>query len=127
MPSAPVGGINHPRLVSAAEIEEQNQRDGTLWAVIDGYVVDASAFWASHPGGLRKLRSANEPGTGATGWAFGFSFSRGWNAHMPDTVRRFHDGVERYLNGGIEQAFLPPAEVAFLPHGNVVILGRLAS
>ena len=91
-------------MISPAEVEQHNEQDGSFWAVIDGYVVDATDFSATHPGGSTKLLSANEPETGATGRAFGFSFSRGYNAHFPATATRFRDGVERYLNGGIEQA-----------------------
>ena len=39
---------------------------GSFWAVIDGFVVDASEFVDKHPGGLRKLLSADSPAAGAT-------------------------------------------------------------
>jgi hypothetical protein len=35
----------------------------------------------------------------ATGRPFGFSFSRGRNAHFPDTGKTFQEGVKRYLRG----------------------------
>ena len=87
---------------------------------VDGFVVDATAFVGSHPGGLKKLLSSDAAATGATGREFGFSFSRGRNAHFPDTGRRFAAGVKRYLAGG-------GAEVELPPHGTLIILGRLSS
>ena len=131
-----------PRPISAEEVQRHNGRDGgseSFWAVIDGFVVDASAFVDAHPGGLRKLLSTDSPAAGASGKPFGFSFSRGRNAHFPGTGKRFRDGVERYLRGdGVvggggrddephDEPFLPPAEVAFPPYGQVLVLGRLES
>ena len=46
-------------------------------------------------------------------------FSRGRNAHFPDTGRRFADGVQRYLRDG------HATKIKFPPHGALVILGRL--
>lgn len=116
-----------PRLISPEEVQEHNGRScATFWAVVDGLVVDASEFLDSHPGGLKKLLSTDSAGTGATGKAYGFSFSKGRNAHFPDTGRRFHDGVKRYLNGKSDGGeHLPPSEVTFPGHGSIVILGRL--
>ena len=107
-----------PRLISPAEVQQHNGRGSDFWAVVDSYVVDATEFLESHPGGLKKLLSTDVAATGATGKPFGFSFSRGRNAHFPETGKRFHDGVKRYLNGG-------SAEVFFPGHGKIVILGRL--
>ena len=108
-----------PRMISPDEVKHHGGRDGSgFWAVIDSFVVDASEFVDTHPGGLRKLLSADSSAAGATGRPFGFSFSRGKNAHFPDTGKRFRAGVERYLSGG-------SPEVAFPPYGKVVILGRL--
>ena len=73
---------------------------------------------------LRKLLSADSAATGATGRPFGFSFSKGRNAHFPETGRRFSEGVKRYLGGGGEGQ-LPAAEVSFPPYGDLVILGKL--
>ena len=114
-----------PRLISPDEVKQHGGREGPFWAVVDGFVVDASTMVDSHPGGLRKLLSTDSAATGATGREFGFSFSKGRNAHFPDTGKRFHEGVQRYLNGEAEGPFLAPAEVAFPPYGGVVILGRL--
>jgi hypothetical protein len=72
-----------PRLISPEEVRRHSGPDGQFWAVIDGFVVDASDFVDSHPGGLRKLLSANNAEAGATGDEFGFSFTRGRNAHFP--------------------------------------------
>lgn len=110
-----------PRLVSPAELAEHDGRAGGsgFWAVVDGFVVDASEFVDSHPGGLKKLMSTNSPNAGATGQSFGFSFTRGKNAHFPDTGRRFAEGVKRYLGG-------QGGDIAFPPHGTLVIVGKLA-
>ena len=69
--------------------------------------------------------------------AFGFSFSRGRNAHFPGTGQAFHDGVKRYLSGdgggggggggASPSAVLDPVEVAFPGYGKVVILGRVGA
>ena len=82
-------------------------------------VVDATQFIDTHPGGLRKLMSTDDAGIGAGPEAFSFSFSRGRNAHFPDTGRRFADGVQRYLRDG------HATKIKFPPHGNLIILGRL--
>ncbi|KAK3268941.1 hypothetical protein CYMTET_22588 [Cymbomonas tetramitiformis] len=74
-----------PRPISADEVKQHSGADGPFWAVIDGFVVDATAFVKTHPGGLKKLLSTDTPQAGATGRDFGFSFSRGRNAHFPET------------------------------------------
>ena len=107
------------RCIRPEEIEQHRSKD-SFWCVVDGFVVDATAFVGSHPGGLKKLLSSDAAATGATGREFGFSFSRGPNAHFPDTGRRFAAGVKRYLAGG-------GAEVELPPHGTLIILGRLSS
>lgn len=118
-----------PRLISPEEVLQHNQPDGSssFWAVVDGYVCDATDFVGTHPGGLRKLLSSNNAEVGATGHAFGFSFSRGRNAHFPKTGQRFHDGVKRYLEGipSDGASTLPPCEVIFAEYGKVLILGQL--
>ena len=115
-----------PRPILPQEVQQHGGRDGSYWVVIDGFVVDASEFIDAHPGGLRKLLAADHPDTGATGHAFGFSFSRGKNAHFPDTGKRFSEGVRRYLGGGSDgNSYLLPKEVAFPPYGKLVILGKL--
>eukprot|EP00747_Dinoflagellata_sp_TGD_P180994 gnl/TRDRNA2_/TRDRNA2_34380_c0_seq1.p1 gnl/TRDRNA2_/TRDRNA2_34380_c0~~gnl/TRDRNA2_/TRDRNA2_34380_c0_seq1.p1 ORF type:complete len:188 (+),score=10.65 gnl/TRDRNA2_/TRDRNA2_34380_c0_seq1:59-622(+) len=115
-----------PRPISPEEVKKHNHSAGSFWAVVDGFVVDATEFVESHPGGMKKILSADSPGAGATGGPFGFSFSRGRNAHFPETGRRFRDGVERYLNCTKSQSdFLPPADVGFPPYGKIVIVGKL--
>ena len=119
-----------PRPISAEEVKRHGTKTD-FWAVVDGYVVDATEFCKSHPGGLRKLLSTDDAATGATGAAFGFSFSRGRNAHFPGTGARFRDGVKRYLahredRGIRDEPYLPPADVAFPPYGKITILGRFA-
>lgn len=114
-----------PRLISQEEVNEHSGPEGSFWAVVDSFVIDATQFVEKHPGGMRKLLGVNSASEGVTGRPFGFSFTRGRNAHFPDTGRRFHEGVTRYLAAGGDGPFLSPAEVAFPPYGNVVILGRL--
>ena len=140
MSAAPPSQVLEARLISPAEIKQHNRKGkGTFWAVVDGFVVDATEFLESHPGGLPKLRSANAAGVGATGEPFGFSFTRGRNSHFPDTGRRFQDGVARFLSGGsvtgsagsvtgsagAGELHLPPVDVQFPSHGKIVIIGRL--
>ena len=116
-----------PRPIAPEEVTKHNEQsdEGSYWAVVDGFVVEAGEFLDAHPGGLTKLLSSNAGAVGATGKPFGFSFSRGRNAHFPDTGRRFSEGVKRYMSGKSDGEFLPPAEVAFASFGKIVILGKL--
>ena len=126
--TAPRPGKVAPRPISPEEVRQHGGRDGgSFWAVIDSFVVDCSEFVDAHPGGLRKLLSADSAAAGATGAAFGFSFSRGRNAHFPATGKAFREGVQRYLSGGrgAAEPFLPAVDVAFASYGRVTILGRL--
>ena len=119
-----------PRLISADEVRQHTGKGGgEFWAVIDQFVVDATAFVDTHPGGLKKLLSADSAAAGATGREFGFSFSRGRNAHFPGTGKTFSAGVKRFLAGKSDgkSGLLPPVEVAFPPYGSIMILGRLKS
>jgi len=67
------GNPSAPRLFSAAEVESHNKEgangeggnDGgeiSFWAVIDGYVCEASEFVSPkvHPGGRKKVRADKE-------------------------------------------------------------------
>ena len=118
-------GQQGPRLISPQEVKE-HQSQSDFWAVIDNFVVDATEFVDSHPGGTSKLLAANTPAAGATGKPFGFSFTRGRNAHFGGTGKRYREGVEGYLSSlAAEGDFLPPMDVVFKPHGKLVILGRL--
>ena len=70
------------RWIKPDEVREHKSKE-SFWAVVDGFVVDATEFVRSHPGGLRKLLQTDDPDVGATGEEFGFSFSRGRNARSP--------------------------------------------
>ena len=129
-------GPRMPRIITPAELKRNNEgvranpRGVAFWAVVDGWVVDASAFVDAHPGGLKKLLSTDEASIGATGKQYGFSFSRGRNAHFPKTGQSFSAGVKRYLSGGgvegsCDGPFLPPCAVQFETYGSIVILGKL--
>lgn len=121
------GAAPKPRLISPDEVRQHDGQDGrSFWGVVDGFVVDASEFMQNHPGGMKKLLSVDTAAAGASGRPFGFSFSRGRNAHFPDTGRRLKDGVKRFLRGGGGGAILPPADVEFPPYGKIMILGKLA-
>ena len=75
---------------------------------------------------LKKLMLTNAAAAGATGNPFGFSFSRGKNAHFPDTGKRFQAGIKRYLTGEINaDSTLKPVSVDYPQFGKIVILGRL--
>ena len=120
-----------PRLILPEEIKQHNNANSkngskSFWAVIDGYVVDATAFLDTHPGGLKKLLSADSANVGATGQKFGFSFSKGRNSHFGHTARRFENGVQKFLNSKSGGAYLEPVEVYFpKPGRKIVILGKL--
>lgn len=122
------GGKPGPRLISAEEVEQHSGgSSGEFWCVVDGFVVDATDFVDNHPGGMRKLLSTNRADAGADGRPFSFSFSRGRNAHFPDTGKRYREGVKRYLSCGTPgEATLPPADVVFSSYGKITILGRLS-
>merc|ERR1712070_11775 len=65
---APKGqGAPQPLLISPEEVASHNHSDGTFWAVVDNFVVDATEFVESHPGGRKKLLAADSPEAGATG------------------------------------------------------------
>jgi hypothetical protein len=114
-----------PRAILQKEVVANNGSEGNFWAVVDGFVVDATEFVDIHPGGRKKLLSADNPHIGSTGAAFGFSFSIGRNAHFPQTGKSFREGVERYLAGPSVGGYLAPSDVQFPPHGKIIILGRL--
>eukprot|EP00518_Triparma_eleuthera_P005332 CAMPEP_0182457032 /NCGR_PEP_ID=MMETSP1319-20130603/2709_1 /TAXON_ID=172717 /ORGANISM="Bolidomonas pacifica, Strain RCC208" /LENGTH=158 /DNA_ID=CAMNT_0024655411 /DNA_START=158 /DNA_END=630 /DNA_ORIENTATION=- len=122
-----------PKMITAEEVKEHNGEgeDGSFWCCVDGFVVDATSFLDSHPGGLRKLLSSDSAEVGHTGQPFGFSFSRGRNAHFPDTGRRFRAGITRYMagqgggGGDAASGFLPAATIPFPSHGELIVLGKL--
>lgn len=122
-----------PRVISADDIEANNSSEGgSFWAVVDNFVVDATDFLDSHPGGLKKLLATDSAAAGATGNAFGFSFSKGKNAHFPGTGKIFKEGVKLFLAGAASaDNCLVPRKVEFPKSGrhapsSITILGRLA-
>lgn len=130
-PSLAVDGLRvakgtTPRLISAEEVEAHGEDASTFWAVVDTFVVDATEMVNSHPGGLKKLLLTNSAAAGATSNPYSFSFSKGKNAHFPDTGKKFQRGIKTYLEGEAESdGFLKPANVHFPGFGKIVILGKL--
>lgn len=119
-----------PSPVRLIPISEVKGNDGTnarpFHCVIDGMVVDATGFVNAHPGGLRKILSADDASVGATGKAFGFSFSTGRNAHFPGTGTTWSSGVSRYLKGSVDKdGTLQSHQVEFKEYGSITILGKL--
>ena len=122
------------RLFRSEEINEHNNNSNSgstsdesssFWAVIDGFVVDASDFINKHPGGRKKILSTNDVATGYTQTQpFEFSFSKGHNAHFPGTAKIFREGIEKYLNGG-SPVIEFPGEYKNEVGGKLVVLGRL--
>lgn len=105
--------------------EQVRMNDGLegrpLWTVIDGYVVDCTEFAKFHPGGLRNIRETDEKQTGWTGEEFGFSLTRGSNAHFPKTGRVFEEGMRKFdkLQRQVEVDF------GSSDGGAITILGKL--
>ncbi len=126
-----------PRPFSPADVRGLNQHDmkktsgdRRFFGVVDGFVCDCSDFvnnMKAHPGGIKKLLATNHARIGATGEDYGFSFTRGRNAHFPRTGKAFQDGVRKYLQGKAngESGFLAPCEVVFEQYGKIVIVGKL--
>ena len=94
----------------------------SFWAVVDGFVVDATDFIQKHPGGRKKVLSTNDASTGDTGRPFAFSFSRGRNAHFPATARIFKDGIEAFLKGTSNTIVFPEV---YRGGGKLIVLGKL--
>ena len=48
--------VSGPRMILPEEVKQHSAKNGdkTFWAVIDNYVVDATAFLDTHPGGLKN-------------------------------------------------------------------------
>ena len=116
-----------PRQISPEEVRQHDGQEGRqFWGVVDGFVVDATEFLNTHPGGIKKLLSVDSAAAGASGRPFSFSFSRGRNAHFPETGKKFQDGVKQFLNGSGGKQVLLPVDVTFAQYGKITILGRLA-
>lgn len=124
------------RIFSSEEIESHNRSEqssptsSSFWACIDGFVVDASDFLQKHPGGKKKILQTNDPNTGyKRGVPFSFSFSKGRNAHFPDTARIFQDGVKKFLesNGDSDrnEIVFPSEYRNGAGGGKLILLGRL--
>ena len=112
-----------PRSISKQEVLTNDGQDGQpLWAVVDGYVVDATKMLLTgHPGGKQKILSVNDPSAGCTGKAFGFSLARGANAHFSQTARKFRGGVGEFEDGGKKDV----VTIDYGPNGSIVIIGVL--
>ena len=106
------------------EISNEGDAMSSYWACIDGFVVESIDFLQKHPGGKKKLLQTNDPSTGDTSRPFAFSFSRGRNAHFPETAKIFHDGIARFLKGESTEIIFP-ATFKKQEGGKLVVLGRL--
>ena len=104
------------------QVRAKNGKNGEkLWVVIDGYVVDATDFANSHPGGISKILSTDSKRSGYTGKEFGFSLSKGRNAHFPRTAKIFEEAAKSFdsLQRHVTVEFDPDHA------GSIVILGKL--
>ncbi|GMH82322.1 hypothetical protein TrVE_jg11846 [Triparma verrucosa] len=116
------------RIFTPSDIEKYNKAYSEgFYAVIEGFVVDAMGMVNSHPGGLKKLMQTNLKGVGYTGKDFGFSFSKGRNAHFPGTGKRWKQKVKEFLTGEKgEDGKLKSLQCVFDGEGgSVIILGKL--
>jgi len=103
-------------------VRAKNGKNGEkLWVVIDGCVVDASDFANFHPGGTSKILSADSKRTGYTGKEFGFSLSKGKNAHFPTTAKTFEDAAKSFDR--LQQCVV--VKFGSGQTGSIVILGKL--
>ena len=107
------------------QVRAKNGKDGEkLWVVIDGYVVDATDFANVHPRGITKILSTDSRRSGHTGNEFGFSLSKGKNAHFPTTAKTFEEAAKSFdrLQRHVTVQFGPDTDQAA---GTIVILGKL--
>lgn len=110
-----------PRIFSTEQVTKHDGKKGRpFYAVIDGFVVDASEFVDTHPGGFKKLLSTNNAKIGWTGEPFGFSMSRGYNKHLRSTQLTWSAGMKLFEQGDGKEV-----EVEFSDLGKIVILGKL--
>ena len=111
----------------------QHNQDGNVtsfWCCIDGFVVDATEYLNTrvHPGGQKKVLQTNDAKIGNDNKPMSFSFSKGKNAHFPETAKVFQDGVKDFLNGGSNAIFFPEVvkKNGDVGHGGkIFIIGRL--
>ena len=111
-----------PLKFTPEQVRAKNGKNGKkLWVVIDGYVVDATDFANSHPGGISKILSTDSKRSGYTGKEFGFSLSKGKNAHFPRTAKMFEEAAKSF------DSLQQHVTVKFDPDhaGSIVILGKL--
>ena len=102
----------------------------SFWCCIDDFVVDATDYLKTrvHPGGQTKVLQTNEAKIGIDNKPMSFSFSKGKNAHFPETAKIFQDGVNAFLNGGTNEIVFPQVfkKNGDVGHGGkIYILGRL--
>lgn len=128
------------RYFTMEEVHEHNilhkHHDGSstsitsFWCCIDGFVVDATDYLKTrvHPGGQTKVLQTNDAKIGNDNKPMSFSFSKGKNAHFPQTAKIFQDGVDGFLNGGTNEIVFPQVfkKNGDVGHGGkIYILGRL--
>lgn len=102
----------------------------SFWCCIDGFVVDATEYYQTrvHPGGQRKVLQTNDAKIGNENKPMSFSFSKGKNAHFPETARIFQDGVKEFLKGGSNEIVFPKVlkKNGDVGHGGTIyVIGRL--
>jgi len=115
-------GSELPLVFTPEQVRAKNGKNGEkLWVVIDGYVVDATDFANFHPGGTSKILSADSKRTGYTGKEFGFSLSKGKNAHFPTTAKAFEDAAKSFDR--LQQRVV--VKFGSGQTGSIVILGKL--
>jgi hypothetical protein len=102
----------------------------SFWCCIDGFVVDATEYYQTrvHPGGERKVLQTNDANIGNENKPMSFSFTKGKNAHFPETARTFQESVKQFLKGGSNEVVFPDVikKNGELAHGGTIyIIGRL--
>eukprot|EP01063_Lacrimia_lanifica_P009111 TRINITY_DN16130_c0_g1_i1.p1 TRINITY_DN16130_c0_g1~~TRINITY_DN16130_c0_g1_i1.p1 ORF type:complete len:290 (+),score=106.09 TRINITY_DN16130_c0_g1_i1:43-912(+) len=117
------GGAGGARAFTKTELAEKYNGQGgkPFYGVADGYVVDTAGYEDEHPGGLAKILSTNDPATGYTRQAFGFSFFKGANAHMGDTQQTWAAACKRFEKGGCAA----PVDVEWRDGGKITIVGKV--
>lgn len=136
----PDGRLLLSRYYTVEQIQQHNLahhscgKDGksitSFWCCIDGFVVDATEYYQTrvHPGGQRKVLQTNDANIGSDNKPMSFSFSKGKNAHFPETARIFQESVKQFLKGVSNEVVFPDVikkngELA--RGGTIYIIGRL--
>ena len=114
-------------IVKPRKITKEEVRKSKYLVVIDGYVINCFEFLKEHPGGIKKILATNQSNVGATGKEFGFSFTRGKNAHFSGTGKDFKVGIKKYLNGKVgKDGYLEETDIHFKGYdGKIKIIGIL--